>query len=217
MGSPGALRVGKFARYLSEFGWSAQVLTPQGAYTRGSHDRPDGVPVISTLYFGGLEAVAATATKSKSSVLGPFARGLKALMYPDRLALWYPFAVAAGRELLAGASFQAIYSSSPSVVNHLVAMKLAREFSLPWIADFRDLWTVGTHYSAVGIRRKLDTRLERRIIDGASRILVVSQNNADDLVRAYPAATAKVCLIRNGFDPARFTGGSETRSVSSGH
>ena len=62
------------------------------------------------------------------------------LALPDLQIGWYRPAVKAGGELLGRTPFDAIVSTSPPRVTHLVAAHLAAARRLPWVMDFRDPW-----------------------------------------------------------------------------
>ncbi|KAA3634725.1 MAG: hypothetical protein DWP97_06465 [Calditrichaeota bacterium] len=61
--------------------------------------------------------------------------------FPDSKIGWVKQAVKLGRILIENKKYDTIMSTSPSISSHLVGMKLAGEFNLKWIADFRDYWT----------------------------------------------------------------------------
>ena len=61
--------------------------------------------------------------------------------FPDPKIGWVKPAVALGRTIVENRHYRCIISTSPPISSHLVGHRLADEFNLPWIADFRDLWT----------------------------------------------------------------------------
>ena len=203
MASPGALRSAKFAKYLPDFGWEPVVLSPRGGWSSAMGLAPvEGVRVVRTAHLGGMEAAAATAVKSGSGgAKAKVVRALRGVVYPDRVGPWYPFALAAGVRLLRGERFDALYSTAPSLVNHAAAMHLSRMFGVPWVADFRDLWTLAPFYTGTGMRARLDRRLERRIMRYADAVVTVSNQCADAFRGAYPEQADKLHVIRNGYDP----------------
>jgi glycosyltransferase involved in cell wall biosynthesis len=203
MASPGALRSAKFAKYLPEFGWEPVVLSPRGGWSSAmGMAEVDGVRVVRTAHLGAVEAVAAGAVKSQSGgAKAKVVRALRTFVYPDRVGPWYPFALAAGVRLMRAERFDALYSTAPSLVNHAAAMHLSRMFGVPWVADFRDLWTLAPFYTATGTRARLDRRLEGRIMRHADAVATVSNQCAEAFRGEYPDAADKVHVIRNGYDP----------------
>jgi len=61
--------------------------------------------------------------------------------FPDTKIKWVSKAVRLGRTLAENKKYDTIISTSPPISSHLIAKKLSREFNIPWIADFRDIWT----------------------------------------------------------------------------
>ncbi len=61
--------------------------------------------------------------------------------FPDSKIGWVKQAVKLGRILAENKKYDLILSTSPPISTHLVGEKLSKEFSIPYIADFRDYWT----------------------------------------------------------------------------
>ncbi|UCD64711.1 MAG: hypothetical protein JSW34_04555 [Candidatus Zixiibacteriota bacterium] len=96
-------------------------------YRAGSHD-PQRL-----MYLLGIRQVREAAISRGRKLSGRF--------FPDPKAGWVRPAVRLGRVLATNRHYGCVISTSPPVSSHLVARKLAAEFKLPWIADFRDFWT----------------------------------------------------------------------------
>jgi glycosyltransferase involved in cell wall biosynthesis len=62
--------------------------------------------------------------------------------FPDPKVGWVSRAVKLGRVLLENKRYNCLVTTSPPISSHLVGAKLSREFRLPWVADFRDFWTL---------------------------------------------------------------------------
>jgi glycosyltransferase involved in cell wall biosynthesis len=83
---------------------------------------------------------------------------------------------------------------------HLIAREISREFSLPWIADFRDPWTNIDYYADLMLTSLADRkhhRLEKSVVTGATRVVVVGKTMKEEFEREY---ARKVDVITNGFD-----------------
>jgi glycosyltransferase involved in cell wall biosynthesis len=120
---------------------------------------------------------------------------------PDATIGWLPYAVDRGRQLLAEGGFDAIFSSSGPPSSHIVAARLQRASGLPWIADYRDLWS-GNHWDyRVAPFRWVERGFERRILRNASLLTTVSSTLAKRLADLHlkPAE-----VVFNGFDPADY-------------
>ena len=135
------------------------------------------------------------------------ARWLRANVFvPDARVGWVPFALRQARRLHRARPFDAVVTTGPPHSAHLVGLALRRA-GLPWLADFRDPWTQ-IHYTGALARTRLaartDAALERRVLHRADRIVTVSEPLRRDLLQVAPSA--RISVVRNGFDPADFSG-----------
>ena len=137
---------------------------------------------------------------AKRPITGKITKRLEGwISYPDNRKLWKPIAMEYLRDLFSREAYQVLLSSSFPIVTHLVARQAREEFDIPWVADFRDLWT-GNHYYSYGwIRKFFDRRLELKTMARASALVTVSE----PLVRSLQALHQReeVYAIPNGFDP----------------
>lgn len=207
LGGIGSLRALKFAEYLPEFGWEPTVLTPRdGAYHR---DATLQFPETSVVRTPTLEL--SRVGKQMMSLPGgdtqsvPIEGGLlrlrgfvrRWLYWPDAQIGWYPFAVHCGRRQLREKRFDAIFSSSFPITAHAVARTLSRNGGVPWLAEFRDLWTDLASYDSA-LRRKRDQAVERAILREATAVVTVSSDWARIL---RDRGARDVSVVTNGFDP----------------
>lgn len=221
-GSPGALRSSKLAKYLPEFGWNPVVLTPRTGFAR-VQGLDEGelahVRVVRTGELGGrlrnrmstaVVPAAAPPAIGRATLSGRLKaaalRGVLALMIPDRNLPWLVPALRAGARAVRETRPTAIFSTSPCITGHLIAMILAGRFGLPWIAEFRDAWTTSELYSRPAWRAWIERRIERRIMKRAARVVTVSADDVERFHRAYPEWAHKVNLVRNGYDEVDFAG-----------
>lgn len=81
--------------------------------------------------------------------------------------------------------------------------KLSRKFSKPFIADFRDPWTV----SNVNLRNRssfsssIDKKIEKRVIDNANRLVFTSGLTEEKYLDEYNITANKTRTIYNSYDP----------------
>lgn len=206
-GGIASLRALRFVRYLPEYGWEPVVLTPNR--TRYLKDPALGewagwavrTPALELQRTGQRVSGGTAAPGSLLSGLRQSARDC--LYFPDGQVGWYPFALASGRRLLREARFDAIFSSAYPITAHVVAWRLSQESGVPWVAEFRDLWTDWS--PARGWRRRREVRLELALLRAVSAVVGTSKTHAVVLAkRAAKPGTA----ITNGFDP-HVSGGDE--------
>ncbi len=98
-------------------------------------------------------------------------------------------------KMLANEKFDAIISTAPPAVTHLVASRV--HGNIPWIADFRDPWLRNDAGSAAGALVAIDRVLEPRTLRGASAITTVSEPLAEQFRLRYPAK--RIYSVPNAF------------------
>src|SRR5262249_40418428 len=111
------------------------------------------------------------------------------LHFPDKRIGWLREAVAAGRRLLSAWRADVIFASAPPVTAFVVAYRLSKELSIPWVADLRDLWVDNPYYSHPFWRKRLDEIAERRVLGSAAMLISVTQLWADTLRRKFQPPT----------------------------
>ncbi len=223
-GGPGVQRVLKFAKHLPEFGWEVCILTVRdGEYPSLDPtlqaEVPPGCAVYRTaalepgpLYrrLVGMRAGEAIPVAALARAGGGWRRRLGDwvrlnLFIPDAKIGWMPYAVRAGRRVIARERPAVLLSSSPPSTVHLIARRLARASGLPWVADYRDPWTRIYHYAAARRTRwaaARDRRLEQRTVAAADVRVTINPIVARQL--AGDEAAGWFRLVPNGFDEDDF-------------
>ncbi len=189
LGGIASLRALRFARLLPEFGWQPIVLTARrGDYT---HDPSLTFPEAQVHRTGNLELsragrevlglpAGAGARLTRRSPLAWLRRFARRWLYrPDAQIGWYPFALAAARRVLRDQPIEAVFTTAFPITAHLVGRRLRRDTGLPWVADFRDLWSDWAFEP--GLRLRLDQALEHDLLAEASAVASTSDTYADVL------------------------------------
>jgi glycosyltransferase involved in cell wall biosynthesis len=215
----GAVRVGKLARYLDRRGHDVRVLTTDVVDDRSLPLEISRQRVIYTEYRRGQQwineaarllrgrtTVSATAHRENAPLQnGAPSRSLRQIVrrhcfglvhIPDMRAGWIKTAIPAGRQLIKEWKPQIIFASAPPNTGLVVASRLARAHSIPWVADFRDLWTDNPYYSEPSWRKRIDGMLERRVLRRAAGLVTVSPIWADQLRRRHRKAAT---VVYNGY------------------
>ena len=215
--SMGALRAAKFAKYLPKYGWEPIVVTRIWPEEMGGLEEPAEIRVIRTDYHDRLGIFRHSyPSKVKAPSRGSQASGWRSklrriasfwvkelLAYPDEFVGWKPYAVEVARKILKKEDIAIIFSTSPPPTSHLIAHELQRESSLPWVADFRDLWTQNHYIRHTRPRQWLEARLERRVLKNASVLVTVSHPMAEKLKWLHKKP---VEVITNGYDEDDYAG-----------
>jgi hypothetical protein len=216
----GSIRMRGIAKYLPEYGWNPTILTPQ------LESEPEcRYNIIETNYddittiwkkrlgFKTQDTVkmqlGKPTYKNKKLFIDYFLKVWEEIFaYPDANIGWYKYAVEAGEKLLAKGKYDAILSSSNPATCHLVANKLKTLFGIPWVADFRDLWTQNHYSEHFTLSKIIEKRLETATISAADILTTVSQPLAITLRENH--RNKQVNTIMNGFDPEFKNPGTKT-------
>lgn len=226
-GGPGVQRVAKFARYLSEFGWTPIMLVPDNPEYQAldeslAKELPKDLIVRRAhifepydLYrkFTGVKKgvsldVAVNKRGAKKSLKQKVAEFIRATFFiPDARIGWYRNAVAEGMKIRNEYPISMIYSSSPPYTVSLVARTISKRTGIRWVAGFRDPWT-GFESSTPNrwfLPKAIDKKLERSVFTDASIVDVAWEGIREDVRGKYPEIPAsKFVHIPNGFDSADF-------------
>ncbi|MGB6874142.1 MAG: glycosyltransferase [Dehalococcoidia bacterium] len=213
-----SLRPLGLARYLPEFGWEAVILTaalpgrPNPQFEVVQTPRRDSavlrwgkrlfkLDTEQNLMAQVAQLKIKLRIRSERSPLDILLAAIGEITaYPDPQKGWRPYAVEAGEDILRQQNIKAMISTSPPVTSHIIAKELKGEFKIPWVADFRDLWTQNYYYPYSPLRRKIERKLELKTLSAADVLVAISQPAADDLRSHHKQKP--VHNIPNGFDPA---------------
>jgi glycosyltransferase involved in cell wall biosynthesis len=98
------------------------------------------------------------------------------LMIPDDWLLWIAPAVRMGKEICRTKKIELILTSSPPFSSILIGRWLKLATGIPWISDYRDLWTGDVLRDWVPAwRRRLEVGLEKWALSKADAVITVSE------------------------------------------
>jgi len=213
----GSVRVRGLVKYLPEFGWNPVVLTiKSSAITEKKHGIYEtpyedtlilwkkrlGLPLHKTLK----ENYNFPTYKEKNTVVDTLIHFWEEIfIYPDSTINWSVSAIKKGDELLKETHFDAILSSIRPPTSHIIAKELVKRKKIPWIADFRDLWTENHTIHQSRIRNFFEKRLEQNTLSSANVLITTSHSLSEKLKKLHK--NKKVCAITNGFDPEQVNPG----------
>lgn len=126
---------------------------------------------------------------------------------PDRYKAWGPAAVREVVNLIRSNSYEpdVLITFGQPFTGHLVGLELKRRYGFPWLAHFSDPWVDNpfNHYEAY--TRKLNLRLERRVVESADVLAFTSPETIDLVMRKYPSDWVdKSCVVPQSFDEKLF-------------
>ena len=207
----GAVRVSKLAEYWLLKGHDVMVLSAKSQPLSTNLDSkfPKN-RIIYTDWFninsipekvmGGRSAITSRGFDTENSFLKKLGFLYKNIFnIPDGQVGWYPFAVKAAEELIStGWEPDLIYASAHPLTSFLVSSRIANKFSIPWVAEYRDLWTDNHNYKQPFWRRWIDLMMERRVMLSSSALVTVSEPLASFLRKK---TIKPMAVVMNGFDP----------------
>ena len=219
-GGAGVQRWVKFAKYLREFGWEPIIFTPSNPeFPSIDHsfvkDIPDDIKVLKTPIWEPYNIYRKFASKKGEAINAGFISENKKQGWKEKLSIWIRgnFLIPDPRRFWIRPSVQylndylqihdvdAVITTGPPHSMHLIGLVLKKYHpNIPWIADFRDPWTNIDFYKELKLTwlaDKIHHRLERKVIQTADTVLVVSQGMKDEYALLQPK---KLELITNGYD-----------------
>ncbi len=190
--SSGSFRLASFARHLPEHGWTTSVVTARNPF------REDTEPVTAASLRADCEVIHAFGFDTKE-VLSWSGRYPAFLAFPDRAVSWVADGIRRALRICRSCRIDAIFSSSPVVSAHLIAYAVKKVSGLPWVLELRDPWSPASPYGP--LLRRLDARMEYRLLQAADRIVVVTDGMVDVLEQRLDAGDrSKIRLVTNGYD-----------------
>lgn len=195
--SPGVRRSLIMEEFLVRKGCRVTLLTHQNV-TSGCHG--------STILRVPLPGYLAPAT-SRDPQTGPRRKSLlrkwvrRWVLIPDVFVGWcFRAARRAIRECTA-TRFDLVITSSPPESVHWIGWQLKRRCRCRWLADFRDGWTFEPHRpeASLPVRRWVESRLERAVVEGADWVAVNARPVAEYLLRRQPREDGRIHVLPTGF------------------
>jgi glycosyltransferase involved in cell wall biosynthesis len=196
LGGGGVYRTLKHVKYLPQHGYQSLVVTARGRWYPPRDESlvdevPDGTHVVA--------APEIPLARVRALALNPLhrlrlSRALAFIGWPDAYAGWIPGALWSALRTARRHHPLVVYSTSPPVSTHVVALIVSRVLRLPWVADFRDGWTLNPQQEhAPSLVRRANAWLEDLVVRHATRIVI-----ADETIELRGAG--EHALIRNGVD-----------------
>jgi len=226
-GGAGVQRMLKFAKYLPSYGFSPIVLTvdeSQASYSFHDNsflkDIPEECSVVRTSTFelfnlyktiNGKKEIphSGFANESNPGLLQLVSRFIRGNFFvPDARKGWNRFAFKKACEIIEKENIETVITSSPPHSTQLIGLKLKKKYKIQWIADLRDPWTDIYYYKQMfhlPIIKRYDKYLERKVLEGADNLLVVS-NDIRELFASKSRFDIfdKIQILPNGFDEDDF-------------
>jgi glycosyltransferase involved in cell wall biosynthesis len=126
-------------------------------------------------------------------------------VFPDPLIRWLPGAWRRAEALMADERFDAVITTSFPFSSVLLGRHLQARFGIPWVAEFRDLWTEDPRFSRCsGALAEDSTWLETKVLESADAVVAVSPPLADRFSRRPGADRKRIQCIELSYEEADF-------------
>jgi glycosyltransferase involved in cell wall biosynthesis len=205
-----AMRVSKTAHFLSTFGHTVHVVAARHGRMPDDNNVPMeavGVSYTSWLHHSSLRLAdpRSSGGAPNGSALTPLERlrrtASRLFYVPDWSVGWLPFALVAAVRAIRRLRPDVVFVSTGPYSILLLANILSRLYGIPWVVEFRDLWTQGHTYPYDGLRRMIDRALERWALGTAAALITVSCPLARKL---ETVCNKTVLVVENGYDPTDY-------------
>ena len=125
---------------------------------------------------------------------------------PDRRIGWLPFATFKGYSIIKKYNIDVIYSVCSPPTGHLIAYILHALTDKPWIADYKDAWTLDPKFNKrTKWQRKLESQLEFLFIKAADKVICITEGMTESFIKHYKMINHdKFMTITHGYDPDDF-------------
>lgn len=103
--------------------------------------------------------------------------------------------------------FQVIYTTSWPYSAHLVGLYLKQKYGIPWVADYRDMWTNNPFYpcDVTKLGDRLSIATEELLLHSADCNITIAKENIPIYVNQFRVDASKFAEITNGYDETDFS------------
>jgi glycosyltransferase involved in cell wall biosynthesis len=231
--SSGSIRVSKLVNHMPALGWDLHVLTPHEKYFSDGGENgqkllanisPE-VNIIRTDYVSLFDKVtglkkkapkqappagpAGNAAPAKSKKRSPL-QGVKDFItdlvsLPDKQVGWYPYALAAAKELMDKNKVDVIYASGKPWISFFVGYRLKKIYHVPLVIEFRDPWTSNPwDIPKSPLLERLQNYMEKFIMKRVDHIIANTEESGQDMVDRKLVKKDKIEVITGGYDNRDF-------------
>ncbi len=203
-----AVRTGNIAKQLVARGWQVQVVTPRpelwlhtdrDAAAALAASGPSLQCLTTDHRWRSLAAgIIASRGRSTGRLVAAVCRRAAQRLGIDPFIGWASCAERACEAVREG-DVDLILASGPPFSAFAIALHLSERLRVPYVLDYRDLWTAGNPFAPRSPGRRA-AALEERVVRQAAAITSVSPSSAEVIGTRFGTHT-KVQVITNGYDP----------------
>jgi glycosyltransferase involved in cell wall biosynthesis len=224
MGLSGVQRTLKFTKYLKNYNWEVTVITTGGTgyYAHDSsllrEAEQAGIRIIRT---SGKDINSLLKKKGTIKIPAEFLRKLfsrlsNLIFLPDNKISWSDKALQKGRELLSKEKFDVLFISGPPFSSFITGRKLKKEFGIPLVVDYRDLW-YGNQFAVTPtpLHKIIHKKMEYQVLRTADKIIAINRRMKEEIIQNYKFLSFEdIFIIPHGFDPSDFEAPVESHKTN---
>lgn len=204
-GGGGVLRQLKFAKYLPDFDWQPYILTVNEKHNFEDFQLLKELPDCCQIFRTGKITENKMKIYKKDKILFLFKMISEFIIVPDRFIFWLYKAVPLGLKIIRKNNIDLIYSIDYPNTNHIAAIILHWITKKPWVADFKDIWTVDYAYRKIPPFSWIDRFLQKMVLTTATALICVNEAMRNRFMRCIGnRKNAPIKVIPNGFDEDDF-------------
>lgn len=121
-------------------------------------------------------------------------------MFPDQQKDWARTATKYGRKLRGHQAPEVVFATGSPWSSLLAGARIAASHGVPFVADFRDPWTVNTRIGGAPSLQAQARKLERFVVDSATVVVANTPALRDWFCSEYPNNAGKFVAITNGIN-----------------
>ncbi len=209
-----AVRTGKSAKYLPQFGWNPIILSVKEIdyYQKDEEIYPHDLNIIRTESFD-LYRIAKLVKKTNKDNFSyklhrkkeKITNFVKSLFPIDDKIGWMPFCYYKAKKIIYNNNIDIIFTSVGGVFHSAItAYFLSKKYKIPLILEFRDLWVNHPFQIRTYFNQKLNNIWEAKVINHANKIISLAPSQKEFLQNKYNLNEDKFEIITNGFDDDDF-------------
>ncbi len=196
--------MGKMAKYLNQFGHEVRVITND--HHSDNKSAPLEIPEEHCIFTNAktFEQTIQSDYYEKTRSGKILTRVLKSIshkklsyMLPGSGWAWYSEGFNKANELVKLWKPDLIYSSALPISSHFIARKICVNHGIPWVAEYRDLWSGGHGARVSTIQSAYLKQIEKWLLGPTVGLVTVSEPLAKYLRELHNKA---VSVIYNGYD-----------------
>lgn len=205
-------RILGLTKYLPKYGWTPVLLTAKLPAPSDQNieiiesDYSDKILKIKSFlgynhnrsFYEENTILKKTIKTNKTTFINRFLYSLQwLLLFPDRYSGWAKSAVKDISKYLESNQIDIIFSSSGPITSHIIAARISKKYNIPWVADYRDLWSQSNYLEIIKIIKNITMFYEKRLVNNANYITSVTQGCTNALSKLHKKSCS---TILNGFD-----------------